>query len=280
MKFGTHVSTREPFSDCIDRARAIGCETMQIFVNAPQRWNPVPIAESEIRKYLEKNQKVKINPVVIHSIYLINLASGNPFFYEASIKSLIDDMKKAASLGALGVNFHVGSTKGRALEEVIDKIALAIKDILSAVPDGPYLIIENSAGAGDIIGDKFSELGAVIKAVKSDRLKITLDTAHAFGSGYNVATADGLEQTLSEFDKEIGLERLVGLHLNDSAAPWGSNRDRHADIGSGYIGKEAFGRIINHPKLKNLPGIIETPGNKEKSEVDNLKILKDIDKDR
>lgn len=275
MKFGAHVSTREPFSDCIDRAREIGCETMQIFVNAPQRWNPVPIAESEIKKYLDKNKKAKINPVVIHSIYLINLASSNPFFYEASIKSLIDDMRKAASLGALGVNFHIGSTKGKELSEVIDRITLGIKTILAA-SEKPYLIIENSAGAGDIIGDKFAELGAIIKAVKSDRLKVTLDTAHAFGSGYNVATVEGLDQTLEEFNKEIGLEKLVCLHLNDSAALWGSNRDHHADIGDGYIGLEAFKRIVNHPKLKNLPGIIETPGNKEKTEVDNLKILKSL----
>lgn len=276
MRLGAHVSTREPFSECIDRARAIGCETMQIFVNAPQRWNPVPIAEGEINKYLEKNQKAKINPVIIHSIYLINLASSNPFFYQASIKSLIDDMKKAALINAFGVNFHLGSTKGKTLDQVLDKIVLAIKNVLIATGNGTYLILENSAGAGDIIGDKFAELGAIIKAVKSDRLKVTLDTAHAFGSGYNLATAEGLEQTLEEFDKEIGLDRLVCLHLNDSAVPWGSNRDRHADIGDGYIGLEAFGRIINHPKLKNLPGIIETPGNKEKTEVDNLKILKSL----
>jgi len=280
MKIGAHVSTREPLSDCIDRAKSIGCEAMQIFVNAPQRWNPISIDEKEIDKFVEKNKTAKIEPVIIHSIYLINLASSNPFFYEASIKSLIDDMKKAKEIGALGVNFHVGSTKGKTLDEVIDKISLAIKDVLAAVPEGPFLIIENSAGAGDIIGDKFAELGAIIKAVKSDRLKVTLDTAHAFGSGYNLATKDGLEQTLEEFDKEIGLDKLVCLHLNDSAVPLGSNRDRHADIGEGYIGLEAFRRIANHPKLKNLFGIIETPGNSGKSEIDSLQILKSLDKNR
>jgi deoxyribonuclease-4 len=252
---------------------------MQIFVNAPQRWNPVSIPESEIKKYLEKNQKAKINPVIIHSIYLINLASSNPFFYEASIKSLIDDMKKAKEIGALGVNFHVGSTKGKTLDEVIDKISLAIKDILAASPEGPFLIIENSAGAGDIIGDKFAEIGKIIQSVNYDRVKVTLDTAHAFASGYNIATKEGLNETLEEFDKEIGLDKLVCLHLNDSAMPLGSNRDRHADIGEGHIGLEAFKRIVNHPKLKNLPGIIETPGNSGKSEIDSLKILKGLDKD-
>jgi len=280
MKFGAHVSTREPFSDAVDRAREIGCEAMQIFVNAPQRWNPISINKSEIDKFIEKNKTAKINPVVIHSIYLINLASSNPFFYEASIKSLIDDMKKAKELGALGVNFHVGSTKGKDFSEVIDKISLAIKDILAAVPEGPYLIIENSAGAGDIIGDQFEEIGKIIQSVKSDRVKVTLDTAHAFGSGHDIKSANGLDKTLNEFDKEIGLDKLVCLHLNDSAVALGSNRDRHADIGHGEIGKEAFGRIVNHPKLKDLPGIVETPGNSGKSEIDSLQILKNLDKDR
>jgi len=280
MRFGAHVSTAEPFSDAVDRAKTVGCETMQIFVNAPQRWNPVAIDKKEIDKFVEKNETAKIRPVIIHSIYLINLASSNPFFYEASIKSLIDDMKKAASLKSLGVNFHVGSTKGKDFAEVIDKVVLAIKDILAASPKGHYLILENSAGAGNIIGDKFSELGKIIQSVKSDRVKITLDTAHAFASGYNLATADGLEKTLGEFDKEIGLGKLVCLHLNDSAVPWGSSKDRHADIGHGYIGIEGFRRIVNHPKLKYLPGIIETPGNKGEDEVDDLKILKDLDRDR
>lgn len=275
MRFGAHISTADPFSEAITRAKGFSCECMQIFANAPQRWNPVAIPEKEIARFVELNKKAKIEPIIIHSIYLINLASSNPFFYEASIKSLIDDMKKAQEIGALGVNFHVGSTKGRKLSEVINKVAIAIKTILAAV-DGPHLILENSAGAGDIIGDKFEELAAIINKVKSPRVKVTLDTAHGFASGYNLATEKGLEETLAEFDKLIGVEKLVCVHLNDSAAPLFSNRDRHADIGEGYIGLEGFCRIVNHPKLKHLPGIIETPGNKGKSDVDDLKILRGL----
>ncbi|OIN89488.1 hypothetical protein CO019_00810 [Candidatus Berkelbacteria bacterium CG_4_9_14_0_2_um_filter_42_30] len=275
MRFGAHVSTREPFADAISRAKDLGCECMQIFANAPQRWNPMPIPEKELKRFAKLNKQAKIEPVIIHSIYLVNLASSNPFFYEASIKSLIDDMKKASSVGALGVNFHVGSTKGKKLSEVIGKIVLAVKTILSAAP-GPELILENSAGAGNIIGDKFEELAAIIDKVKSPRLKVTFDTAHGFASGYNVATKDGLEETLKEFDKKIGLKKLVCLHLNDCATPLFSARDRHADIGDGYIGIEGFSRIVNHPKLHGLPGIIETPGNKGKNDVDNLKILRSL----
>lgn len=275
MRLGSHISTSAPFSEAVNRAADLGCECMQIFVNAPQRWNPVAIPEKEIDKFVELNKKAKILPIIIHSIYLINLSSENPFFYESSIKSLIDDMKKAELIGALGVNFHVGSTKGRKFSEVIDKIAIAIKTILAA-SEKPFLILENSAGAGDIIGDKFEELAEIINKVKSDRLKVTLDTAHAFASGYNLSTKDDLEKTLEEFDKLIGLEKLVCLHLNDSATPLFSNRDRHADIGEGYIGLEAFRQIVNHTKLKNLPGIIETPGMKKEDGIDSLKILKNL----
>jgi len=277
MRLGSHISTEAPFSEAINRAESVGCECMQIFVNPPERWNPVAIVEKEIDKFNDLNKKAKIGPIVIHSIYLINLASSNSFFYEASIKTLIDDMKKAEALGAIGANFHVGSTKGKKLSEVIDKIALGIKTILAA-SDKPYLILENSAGAGDIIGDKFEELAEIMTKVNSPRLKITLDTAHAYGSGYNVATEDGLEETLKEFDKYIGLEHLVCLHLNDSAAPLFSNRDRHADIGKGFIGRDAFARIVNHPRLKDLPGIIETPGMKTANEISDIEILKGLRK--
>lgn len=277
MRFGAHISTAEPFSDAIRRADEVGCECMQIFANPPQRWNPVSIPEKEISKFVDLNKTAKIGPIIIHSIYLINLASSNPFFYQASIKSLIDDMGKAASLNALGVNFHVGSTKGKKLSEVIDKIAIGIKTILAA-SEKPVLILENSAGAGDIIGDKFEELAEIINKVKSPRLKVTLDTAHAFGSGYNLATEEGLEETLKEFNKLIGLDKLVCLHLNDSAAPLFSNRDRHANIGKGYIGKDAFARIVNHPRLKDLPGIVETPGMKTAEELSDIELLKSLRK--
>lgn len=277
MKLGVHISTESPFSDAVSRAQSLGCECMQIFANDPKRWNPTPIPEKELSKFVDLNKKADINPIIIHSIYLINLASSNPFFYEASIKSLIDEMKKAAAIGALGVNFHVGSTKGKKLSDVIDKIAIGIKTVLAA-SEKPYLILENSAGAGDIIGDKFEELAEIMGKVNSPRLKVTLDTAHAFGSGYNLATEEGLGETLQEFDKLIGLEHLVCLHLNDSAAELGSNRDRHADIGKGYIGKDAFELIVNHPKLKDIPGIIETPGMKKEEELSDLKILKGLRK--
>jgi len=275
MKFGAHISTAKPFSDSITRAEEIGCECMQIFANPPQRWNPVTLPVGEIDRFRELNAKAKIDPIIIHSIYLINLASENPFYYESSIKSLIDDMKKAEAIGAFGVNSHMGSTKGKDFDDVLVKITLAIKNILAATEGGANFIIENAAGAGNIIGDTIEEIAKIIKSVNSDRVKVLIDTAHAFESGYDLRTEEGLEKFISEFDKEIGLDKLVGFHLNDSKTALDSKRDRHADIGEGEIGLAAFRHLVNHPKLKDKFGILETPQDTA-SWSDQLRILRKL----
>ncbi|MDO8444005.1 MAG: deoxyribonuclease IV [bacterium] len=275
MKFGAHISTAKPFSDSIIRAEELGCDCMQIFANPPQRWNPATLPEAEIKRFRELNAEAKIGPIIIHSIYLINLASENPFYYESSIKSLIDDMKKAHAIGALGVNSHMGSTKGREFNEVLVKITLAIKNILMATEGGPDFIIENSAGAGNIIGDTIEEIAKIIQSVNSPRVKVLIDTAHAFESGYDLKTKEGLEKFIAEFDKEIGLDKLVGFHLNDSKTALDSKRDRHADIGAGDIGLDAFRRLVNHPKLKDKFGILETPQD-QISWSDQLKLLREL----
>lgn len=273
MKFGAHVSTAKPFSDSILRAKEIGAECIQIFANPPQRWNPVAIAEEEIDRFVQLKKENGIDPVIIHSIYLLNLASDNPFFYESSIKSLVDDMKKSYRLGAMGINTHLGSTKGADIKDVMEKIENAINKVLSQCEESQYFIIENSAGAGNVIGDTLNEIGEIIKTVNSKRLKVLIDTAHAFESGYDLRNKEGLEKFLEEFDKEIGLDRLVGFHLNDSKTPLNCKKDRHADLGKGEIGLEAFKHIATHPALKDLFGILETPQD-EMPWKEQLKLLR------
>ncbi|KKQ81350.1 MAG: putative endonuclease 4 [Parcubacteria group bacterium GW2011_GWF2_38_76] len=275
MKFGAHVSTRQPFSEAVNRAKEIGCECMQIFANPPQRWNPLVIPEEEIARFKDLNAKAPISPVIIHGIYLLNLASSNTYFYKQSIASLINDMQKASKLGALGVNFHVGSTKGAEMKEVMHKVKDAVKEILDGSPEGPYLIIENSAGAGNIIGDTIEEIAEIIGACKSNRVKSLIDTAHAFESGYDIKSKAGLEKFINKFDSLIGLGNLVGFHINDSKTELNSKRDRHADIGKGYIGLEAIENIVTHQKLQDKCAILETP----QDEMDwptQLNILKEM----
>jgi len=275
MKLGAHISSAKPFSDSITRAKEIGCECMQIFANPPQRWNPVPIPDQEIKRYLELNKEVGISPVIIHSIYLVNFASENPFFYEQSINSLIDDMKKSYDLGALGANTHLGSTKGGDFKLLLPKITTAIKKILSETPEETNFIIENAAGAGNIIGDTLPEIAEIKNSVNSNRVKVLIDTAHAFESGYNLKEEKELEKFVADFDRLIGLESLVGFHLNDSKTAFNSKRDRHGDIGKGEIGLETFSLIINHNKLDDKFGILETPQD-EMSWREQLKLLRSL----
>ena len=281
MRFGVHVSIAEKFSLAVDRAANLSCETMQIFANQPQRWNVVQIPEEELAAFAEKNKKAKIEPVFIHSIYLINLASRNTFFYNQSIVQLADCLKKAQKIGAAGVVTHLGAAVNLSREEALDKVAAGIDEVLAQASSGDF-IVENSAGAGNIIGDSFDEIGAIVDRVKNkDRVKVALDIAHAYGAGYDVAIAEGLKQTLSQFEKLIGLDRLILIHGNDTNVELGSNRDRHANIGEGNIGIDGFRLIINYPRLNHLPMILETPGFKDKdADKSNLQIVKDLDESR
>lgn len=276
MKLGAHISTAKPFSSSITRAMEIGCECMQIFANPPQRWNPTPIQEEEIRLYKQLNIKAGIDPVIIHSIYLVNFASVNPFFYESSIKSLIDDMRKAKSIGALGVNTHLGSTKGGEFKDCLPKISQSVTRILNETEESNF-IIENAAGAGNIIGDTLEEIAEIVSKVNSKRVKVLIDTAHAFASGYDLGTGSGLDDFLDRFDQLLGLDLLAGFHLNDSKSGLNSKRDRHADIGEGEIGLNLFQKVVTHPKLTDKFGILETPQDKM-SWLNQLELLKELRK--
>jgi deoxyribonuclease-4 len=276
INIGAHVSIAGSLDLAIDRAAAIGASCVQIFGSAPQQWQSVVYPLEQIGEFNRKREEAGIAPVFLHSIYLINLASENHFILGNSIASLVQYLKLGKLIGAEGVIFHTGSHRGRGFESVAGQVAEALSQILSQTEGMGKLIIENSAGAGGIIGSKFAEIGFLVKAVNSPRLAVCLDTAHAFESGYNLSgaiiarsgeagpsdlrTKSGLTRTLEEFDKEIGLEKLVVIHANDSKTPLGSNRDRHENIGEGEIGLAGFREIVNHPALKDLPFVIETPG--------------------
>jgi len=275
MKFGAHISTAKPFSESIIRAKKIGCDCMQIFANPPQRWNPIPISDEEINKFKLLKQDSTIGPIVIHSIYLVNFASSNPFFYEQSIKSLIDDMKKANLLGAIGANTHLGSTKGTDWKDCLPKVRDAINKILAETENADF-IIENAAGAGNIIGDTLEEIAEIIQSVNSSRVKVLIDTAHAFESGYNLKDLSEAEKFIDNFDGLIGLDKLVGFHFNDSQTQFDSHRDRHADIGEGELGLDIFKFLINHPKLINKFAILETPQDKIDWK-DQIKLLRSLE---
>lgn len=259
-KIGAHVSAAVSLETSFEKAQLIGAESTQIFISPPQQWMHTKHEEEEILRYNQTREKTGIGPNFIHGTYLINLGASDPMHLKKSVDWLIYALKMAEKLDVQGVIFHLGSHKGAGFEKVLPQIVENLKNVLSQSPKSPNLILENSAGAGGNIGSKFTELGQILKQVQDDRLRICLDTQHAFAAGYDLRTPLTIDEVLTELDEEIDLKNLAAIHANDSKTEYKSGRDRHENIGEGFIGKEGFDTLINHPSLKSIPFILEVPG--------------------
>lgn len=274
---GAHISTAGSLDLSFDRAKEMGAEVTQIFISSPRQWHYKKYSDEEIEKYKQASKKTGIGPNFIHGSYLINLGTQNPTNLQKAVEWLIYALNMADELRITGVIFHPGSHGELEFDKVLPQITKAITQILKKAPQKPYLILETSAGQGGSIGDSFSELGKILKGVNDKRVRVCLDTCHVFSSNYNVKTQEGLKLTLDEFDKELGLDNLVAIHANDSKFEIGSKRDRHANIGEGFIGKDGFKNLLNNPKLKDVPFILEVPGFADNGpDAENVKILKSL----
>jgi deoxyribonuclease-4 len=261
MRIGAHVSTSGAIPRAIDRAVQIGAECVQVFVGAPHRWAHLPYTDEDIEEFKRRATAHMIGPNVVHALYLVNLASPDSLLQSRSIESLIDQMRWTEALGALGLIVHIGSRVGRGSpEEALDRAVEGIGAVLQHARSAKFLI-ENTAGMGTSIGSSFAEIGEIIRRLDGDeRLAVCLDTAHAFESGHDFSTPDGLEAVLDEFDRELGLDRLAAIHVNDSKTPLGSNVDRHENIGQGYLGEATLELFMRHPAVQHLPFFLEVPG--------------------
>ena len=275
MKFGAHVSISGHIHLAIDRAVAIGCECLQIFVGNPRQWRHIEYADADVALFREKRARAGLDPVVAHSAYLINLASPDDAFYARSVASLIASVDGIARLGGLGVIMHIGSRMGLSFEEAAARVAAALRVVLDHT-EGAMVILENSAGAGGAIGGTFEELAAILDALEwHPRLGVCLDTAHLFAAGFDIRTPEGVARVLRGFDRTVGLEHLRAVHLNDSKAALGAHLDRHQNIGTGQIGLRGFRALIHHRATRSMPGFIETPGfNRKGADRRNLEVLK------
>ena len=274
MRLGAHVSSSGGISNAIGRGLAIGCESLQVFTHNPRTWAPIRHKPEEIAAFRAGWQEHGMGPLVSHGLYMINLGapdreqpSGPPGkqvmrnFYRMSIESLVQHLTIGEQLGLAGVVLHVGSSKGDTLEAAIGRIGEGIAEAFDAAPGECCVFLENTAGAGDTIGRSFEQLRAVADAVgRPERLAFCLDTQHLFASGYPVHEEGGFDRVLDEFDAVVGIEKLRCLHLNDSLTEFGSNRDRHANLGDGLIGADGMRRILGHPAVQDLPVILEVPG--------------------
>ena len=280
MRIGAHVSTAGGPATCFDRAEAIGAEAAQIFLTPPQQWRSSKVDPEQAEAFRARAAGSSCGPVFVHGVYLINLATADTTMLTRSTSSLKSALTSCSQLGIKGVIFHLGSHLGQGLDAVFSQICKACSEVLEATPNDVLLILENSAGAGGNIGSRFADLGRIIREVGSDRVKVCLDTQHAFAAGYDLSTAEGLELAMTEFEQEVGFDNLVAVHANDSKVELGAGRDRHENIGEGHIGVEAFRRILHHRAFKDVPFLLEVPGfgeakGPDKANVDLLKQLRD-----
>ncbi len=259
MKFGAHVSIAGGIPNAPLNAQIIGAETFQIFSRSPRGGKAPEITPEIIKQFQVNLSKTKIKNFYIHAPYFINLASANNRIRQGSISILREELERGSKLGATGLMFHIGSAKDFGREKSLKLVVEGINKILAGYKGKTQFLIENSAGAGEIIGDTFDEIGHILKKIKNKKVGVCLDTCHLFASGYDLRTPKALNNTLNKFEKSVGLKKLKVFHLNDSLAPLNNRKDRHADIGHGELGKKTFALIINHPKLKHLDAILETP---------------------
>jgi deoxyribonuclease-4 len=257
MLIGAHVSggLRKAVAGGVER----GCEAIQIFNQSPRMWRPTAYTDEDFAAFREAFEASPLQATLIHAVYLLNCASEDPDLREKTRASLVQSLRIGAGIGATGVVLHPGSAKGGHVGEAIERAGRLIREALEET-EGCDLHLENTAGAGGTLGRSFEELAALLEAAGGGpRLGVCLDSCHLLASGYEIRTPEAMAQVLDEFDAAVGLGRLASLHLNDSANPLGSNRDRHANIGQGEIGKQ-LSVMLGHPKLQELPAIAETPG--------------------
>ena len=256
MLFGAHCGGG--IKSSLDRAVEIGADALQLFVQSPRAWRFPDHDPAALAAFRARQAETGIEAAFVHALYLVNLASENPDFYEKSASTLRSTAETASAIGADGVCFHTGSHLGTGLEGVLDRIAAALEPALDACSGVTWLLIENTAGAGGTIGRSVDELATIIDRLgRHPRLGLCLDSCHLYASGYDVTDRDELDRLLTDVDARMGLDRLRCLHVNDSKAPLGSNRDRHDGVLAGLMG-ERLGVFLGHPQLQGLPAVIET----------------------
>ncbi len=278
MLLGVQVSTEGKIYEAVERAHQLGCNTMQIFSRNPQRWRDNFLESKDIEEFKKRQDEFKIKPLFIHIPYLINLASPNPRLYEASIEAYIEDILEAGLLKADYIVTHMGSHKETSEQAGIKRLIDALNIIIEKTKNSPVgIMLENTSGSGSWLGYKFSHQREIIEGLKrKERIGLCFDTAHAYLAGYDIATKDGLGNTLDEIDKLVGINFIKLIHLNDAKGELGSRHDRHEHIGKGNIGLEGIKRIINHPKLRNLPFILETPKKTKEDDMMNLNTVRKL----
>jgi deoxyribonuclease-4 len=264
MLIGAHVSTAGGLEKAIERGVQLGCESIQIFNQSPRMWRPTRYGPEDFAAFREAMDASKVEAVVIHAVYLINCATKDKELRKKSLASLSHALRIGDQIGAAGVVLHPGAQKGEphgpSMKRAAKVIAAALKD-----SERCPLLLEQTAGHKGLLGRDFDETATLIElAGAGERLGLCLDSCHLFVQGYDVTDEASLTAIVDEADAKVGLDRLRCLHVNDAAAPLGSCRDRHANVGKGEMGPKGLATFLSEPRFEGLPATLETPGPKKK----------------
>ena len=258
MLLGGHCSGG--IKGALDHALAIEADAVQLFAQSPRAWRFPEHHPDDLARFRARREEAGLGAVLVHALYLCNLATPDPVIFGKSLETMRATVRAACAIEAEAVVFHVGSHLGSGFEAGLERAAPALASVLEECSDRTWLLVENSAGAGGTIGRSIEELAAIVDGLgRHPRLGICLDCCHLYVSGVDVTQDDVLDGVVADVEARIGLDRLRALHVNDAAAPLGSNRDRHANVLEGLMGEE-IGRFLGHPAFQGLPAVMETPG--------------------
>ncbi|HLF14225.1 MAG TPA: deoxyribonuclease IV [Bacteroidota bacterium] len=258
---GAHESVAGGIYRAVERAASIGATALQVFTKNSNRWEAPPLTREDAENYKTALSKSSVRSVIAHDSYLINLCAIDPVILRKSRKALIDEIRRCDMLGIGMLNFHPGAHMGAGEEAgitlIVESLDIAHRETRGA---GVLSVVETTAGQGTALGSRFEQIAAIIAGVRErDRMGVCIDTCHIFAAGYDIRDAASYGRVMGEFGDIVGFDRLRAIHVNDSRSGLGSRVDRHAHIGEGHIGKAGFGHIMNDPRLKDVPKILETP---------------------
>jgi deoxyribonuclease-4 len=279
LKLGAHESIAGGLHKAFDRARSVGCETVQIFVKSNRSWAVKPLTEEDVARFKAKSEETGIGPVVGHTSYLLNLGTHDEALWAKSRDMLIVELERCEALEVPWLVLHPGSHVGAGEEAGLVQVAQALGEVHAATPGfRTRILLETTAGQGTSLGCRFEHLAWLMEHTpEGERLGVCLDTCHVFAAGYELRTTAGYAATMEAFGRIIGLKRLHAIHLNDSKGNLGSRKDRHEHIGNGNIGLEGFRHVVNDSRLAGLPALLETPkGDDLHEDRENLAVLRSL----
>jgi len=274
MRIGFHISISRGLLKALDEAHRLGCNTIQLFSRNPRGWSARLLNDDELRAFSDRRLELDIHPLIVHIPYLPNFATPDKELHERSVAVLVEELNRTERLGGDFLVAHIGRAKNGTREEALQRVIDALNEALSTVDNSVVILLENTAGGRSDVGSSFEDLREIIKEVdEKERIGICYDTAHGFQAGYDIRDANKVERLFRKIEETVGLKRLKCVHLNDSKTEFASHIDRHWHIGKGKIGEKGLRAFLNHPALRDIPLIMETPKKAPNDDAENIKTV-------